>query len=198
MEDLESVKSAAKDFLSKEKKLNVLFNNAGVMAAPTHLLTKQNYDLQFGVNVVAHYLFTKLLTPALENTDDARVVHTSSLMQNMVKHPKGIDFDEVKDCDVRRNRKLDTWKLYGYSKIGNTVIANIFNQQQQNISHSSCHPGIHDTGLQRHMDSRLPTYTITWMLYPPSYGALTQLRLGTEPGETKGNVSLIDLNNKLN
>jgi retinol dehydrogenase 12 len=53
--DLASVKAAAGEFMSKERQLHVLINNAGVMAPPVEQLTKDGYDLQFGTNVLGVY-----------------------------------------------------------------------------------------------------------------------------------------------
>ncbi|TIA92732.1 hypothetical protein E3P99_00513 [Wallemia hederae] len=190
LSDFGSVKSAANAFLSKEKHLDVLFNNAGVMAAPVDMLSKDGYDIQFQTNVMSHYLLSRLLHPALASSTSngtARVVHTSSMAQSIVKHARGIDFDEIKDGHARRSRNLDTWELYGYSKVGNTVIANILNRQQTDVSHSSCHPGVLQTELWRHM--HMPawkSFFFQYMVYPSSLGSLTQLYLGTVDKETKG------------
>ncbi|KAJ7601459.1 hypothetical protein DFH06DRAFT_1352794 [Mycena polygramma] len=53
--DLHSVRAGAADFLAREKQLDILFNNGGVMMTPPHLLTAQNFDLQFGTNVLGHF-----------------------------------------------------------------------------------------------------------------------------------------------
>ena len=52
LSDLKSIKAAAEEFMSKEKNLHVLFNNAGVMIPPIDAATKDGYDLQFGTNVL--------------------------------------------------------------------------------------------------------------------------------------------------
>ena len=56
----------------KEQELHVLFNNGGVMAAPVEMKTSNGYDLQFGTNVLGHYLFTMLLMPTLIHTAQIR------------------------------------------------------------------------------------------------------------------------------
>ena len=61
---LDSVREAASAFLKRSSKLNVLINNAGVCLAPPGK-TKEGFELHFGVNHLAHFLLTKLLTPAL-------------------------------------------------------------------------------------------------------------------------------------
>ena len=68
LDDLTTIKSSAEEFLRKEKRLDVLWTNAGVMIPPQGSKTKQGYELQLGTNNVAPFLFTKLLTPILVDT----------------------------------------------------------------------------------------------------------------------------------
>ncbi|RFU26310.1 hypothetical protein B7463_g10030, partial [Scytalidium lignicola] len=65
LDSLESVRNAAKEFLSKSDKLNILVNNAGIMATP-YSKTDDGFERQFGVNHLAHFLLTVLLLPTLE------------------------------------------------------------------------------------------------------------------------------------
>ena len=64
---LSSVDSAAKSFADKESRLDILMNNAGIMAQPPGL-TKEGYEVQFGTNHMGHALFTKRLLPILSKT----------------------------------------------------------------------------------------------------------------------------------
>ncbi|KAI0067968.1 NAD-P-binding protein [Artomyces pyxidatus] len=66
--DLPSIRKTAEEFMSKEKHLHVLFNNAGVMVPPIEVLTAQGYDAQFGTNVLGPFFFTNLLFPVLLST----------------------------------------------------------------------------------------------------------------------------------
>lgn len=88
--DLEHVQQAAKHFLAKEQRLDILLANAGIMSKPPGL-TMQGYELQFGTNHVGHALLVQLLTPLLEatakKTGDARVVWDSSMAYSL--HPRG-------------------------------------------------------------------------------------------------------------
>jgi retinol dehydrogenase 12 len=68
LEDLTTIKGSVQEFLSKEDRLDVLWNNAGVMGPVPGLKTKQGYELQLGTNTVAPFLFTKLLIPILMHT----------------------------------------------------------------------------------------------------------------------------------
>lgn len=79
---LPSVKKAADEFKSRSDQLDILINNAGIMATP-YEKTKEGYEIQFGTNHVGHAMFTKLLLPTLLKTAeqpgaDVRVVNVSS------------------------------------------------------------------------------------------------------------------------
>jgi retinol dehydrogenase-12 len=83
--------------LSKEKKLDVLWNNAGVMIPPQGSKTAQGYELQLGTNNIAPFLFTKLLTPILQSTAKTapprtvRVVWLSSSVAESASPTGGVD-----------------------------------------------------------------------------------------------------------
>jgi retinol dehydrogenase-12 len=108
---LHSVKAAAEAFQRLESKLDVLINNAGVMIPPPEALTEEGYDLQFGLNVLGHYYFTKLLIPQLVTAGSSRIVNVSSHGHILVD---GVNWDTVRDGPERQKAKpLD---LYNQSK----------------------------------------------------------------------------------
>jgi NAD(P)-dependent dehydrogenase (short-subunit alcohol dehydrogenase family) len=78
------VRKAAEEFTRNEERLDMLWNNAGVMLPPAGSVTEQGYELQLGVNCLAALLFTRLLTPVMKRTaeraekDSVRVVWVSS------------------------------------------------------------------------------------------------------------------------
>ncbi|KIM45672.1 hypothetical protein M413DRAFT_24821 [Hebeloma cylindrosporum] len=181
LSDLKSIKAAAEEFQSKEKELHVLFNNAGVMVPPVDQLTADNYDLQFGTNVVGHFYFTKLLIPSLvagaKSSADgkARVVNTSSSASLLTS---GVDFNTLKDTPARKKRTTTT--LYAQSKLGNVLFSNELQRRygDQGIVSTSLNPGNLKSDLQRHLSWMERTF-INPILHPASYGALTQLWAGT-------------------
>ncbi|KAI5479590.1 Short-chain dehydrogenase/reductase family protein [Pseudohyphozyma bogoriensis] len=197
--DLASVRAAAKEFLEKESRLDVLFNNAGVMACPPKLLTAQNYDLQFGTNVLGHYYFTKLLLPALEAAQassgvPSRVVHTSSMGHRYsVNSTTGFDATTLtagkeRDAAIKKLGSSVDWAIYGQSKLGNVVIAHYFAKTYSSyLVSASVHPGVIRSNLQRHLPSFVETVTYPF-IFPASQGALTQLYAGTKasPAEMTG------------
>jgi len=96
LSELKSVRTAAETFLSKEKRLDILINNAGVLAVPVDELTKDGYDMHFGVNLLAHHHLTVLLLPALIAADTpARVVNLSSFGHQFAP-AEGISFETLK------------------------------------------------------------------------------------------------------
>ena len=120
LDDLTTIKVSAEKFKSRFKRLDVLFNNAGVMNPPSDSKTKQGYELQLGTNCVAPHLFTKLLTPLLlETTKTApaasvRVVWVSSSGADLVAPKGGVELDNL---DYHKSRSVAA--QYGASKAGN-------------------------------------------------------------------------------
>ncbi|TEB20909.1 NAD(P)-binding protein [Coprinellus micaceus] len=179
--DLNSIKASAEEFMSKGENLNILFNNAGVMRPPVKDLTSQDYDLQFGTNVLGHFYFTKLLIPALtkgaKSSPDgtSRVVTTSSSASFL----GSIDFNALKDSAKRR--KHSSADLYSQSKLGNVLISNEFAERYGNLGIISIavNPGNLNSELARHMPGWQASLLRATMLYPVPLGALTQLYAGT-------------------
>ncbi|KAI0029797.1 NAD(P)-binding protein [Vararia minispora EC-137] len=179
--DLVSVKAAAEEFLSKESKLDILFNNAGVMACPVEQLTKQGFDMQIGTNVLGHYYFTQLLLPALKAvhannpSEKARVVITSSSAMYVTT----LDLDIFEDTPKRR--KQSPMALYNQSKHANVVHAREFARRYgDDIVTTSLNPGNIRTELQRYL-AGVQRFIILRLLHPAPLGALTQLYAGTAP-----------------
>ena len=127
LEDLSTVKASAEEFLGKEDRLDVLWNNAGVMNTPAGSKTKQGYELQLGTNNIAPFLFTKLLTPVLVETaktapkGSVRVVWVSSSAAEMIAPVGGVDMNNL---DYKKD--LPRWMKYGVSKGGNILHSNEF------------------------------------------------------------------------
>jgi len=187
-----SIKKAAEDFKSKEAKLHVLFNNAGLMSPPIDQLTQEGYDMTFGTNVVGPYLFTTLLLPVLlataAETGEARIVNTSSLGHMAAPKPciswetLG-PFDNAPEGDKKR-RKLGPDVLYYQSKCGTILVANEWAKRYGNkgIISSSCHPGTIHSELGRNWPTlQRISMAMFIKLRPTALGAITQLYAGTTP-----------------
>ncbi|KAH9169642.1 NAD(P)-binding protein [Lactarius sanguifluus] len=191
LSDIPAIRKSAQEFLSKESQLHVLVNNAGVMVSPKEQVTAQKYDMQFGTNVIGHWLFTQLLLPALfaatevsPSHEKARVVTVSS---SAIYLTKGIDFDAIVDGPGRI--QYNEWELYNKSKFGNVVVAReLARRYGDKIVSTSLNPGNIRTVLQRDRD--MPGWKRTilyWLMYPVSYGALTQLHCATAPSAADAN-----------
>ncbi|KAI0730702.1 NAD(P)-binding protein [Earliella scabrosa] len=176
---LASVRKAAEEFLSKEDALHTLFNNAGVMWCPVADVTADGYDMQFGTNVVGHFLLTQLLLPALlkgkETSPDhhARVVTTSS----GYSYAGHINFETLKDGPARR--KQSTEVLYSQSKLADVLVAFELARRygDKGIVSVALHPGILRTELTRHLNVVKRTL-LDAVMWPAPLGALTPLYAG--------------------
>ncbi|EPS94683.1 NAD-binding protein [Fomitopsis schrenkii] len=194
LSSLASVRKAASEFLrrvsaTEEAELHVLFNNAGVMGPPVNQITADGFDLQFGTNVVGHFLFTELLMPALfagaQSSSDhhARVVTTSSSAA-MCGH---INFATIRDGPARRRYSKEA--LYAQSKLANVVVSREIAKRygDQGIVSISVDPGSISTDLQRYykqapgIGGAMTRALAPVFLRPASVGALTQLWAGTTP-----------------
>ncbi|KAJ7276686.1 NAD-P-binding protein [Mycena rebaudengoi] len=195
--DLKSVRRAADVFLAQESRLDLLFNNGGVMLSPTDQLTAQKHDLQFGTNVIGHFFLTELLIPALSASQKAhnvpaRVINTSSTGHHSA--PGGtIEFASLRDGPARDalikkwGPPRDRWHLYGESKLGNIIFSNHLAKSHSDILVScALHPGAIWTDLQRHCPGWLQWFS-ELLLYPAPMGAYTQLWAGTTASPTEIN-----------
>ncbi|KAK6218386.1 WW domain-containing oxidoreductase [Colletotrichum tabaci] len=149
-ESLSSVRAAATAILAKTSKIHLLVNNAGIMAIPELRLTADGHELQFGTNHLSHFLFYKLLEPALlaaASSDlPSRVVNLSSSAHNVhgINDPDNYDFQKG---------GYDASVAYGQSKTANIYMANEIERRygSRHLHATSVHPGIVQTGLTQHM-----------------------------------------------
>ena len=89
--DLDSVRRFAAEFLSEGRPLDLLINNAGVMAIPERRTTPQGFEMQFGTNHLGHFALTGLLLPALLRQPESRVVTVASIAHKGGK----LNFDDL-------------------------------------------------------------------------------------------------------
>lgn len=136
--DLDSVVQAAATVADRYGRLDLLLNNAGVMAPPRQF-TRQGFELQFGVNHLGHYALTRLLLPLLQASPGARVVQVTSGAQYFGR----LDFD-----DLQGERRYDRWAAYGQSKLANVVLAHELQRRCPGLLSAAAHPGLARTNLQ--------------------------------------------------
>ncbi|HBH72612.1 MAG TPA: light dependent protochlorophyllide oxido-reductase [Synechococcales bacterium UBA10510] len=140
--DLDSVTAAAANVAERYGRLDLLINNAGVMAPPRQL-TRQGFELQFGTNHLGHYALTRLLLPCLEHQSGARVVLVSSGAQY---------FGRLAFEDLQGENSYDRWRAYSQSKLANVVLAQELQRRLtaggSGVICLAAHPGVARTNLQ--------------------------------------------------
>jgi NAD(P)-dependent dehydrogenase (short-subunit alcohol dehydrogenase family) len=142
--DLASLASIA-DFAQRmgvRQSLDLLINNAGVMALPRRQTTADGFEMQFGTNYLGHFALTARLMPLLRRSSGPRVVSVSSLA-----HRTGfIDFG-----DLQGARVYSPWKAYGQSKLACLIFALELQRRSDaggwNLTSNAAHPGFSRTNL---------------------------------------------------
>jgi NAD(P)-dependent dehydrogenase (short-subunit alcohol dehydrogenase family) len=176
--DLRSVRSCAEEILARFPVIDVLVNNAGIMAVPQGY-TAQGCELQFGTNHIGHFLFTCLLVPALRRAKAARVVVLTSYAHR---------YGDVEFNDINyRSRPYDKWQAYGQSKTANALFAVALGRrlQKYGITANAVHPGAVKTDLSRAMnaeelDTRITNNTrVHWKTI--AQGAATEVWAAVSP-----------------
>ncbi|CCM00179.1 uncharacterized protein FIBRA_02207 [Fibroporia radiculosa] len=206
LNDLNSVKAAVEEFLSKESRLHILLNNAGIML-PKEDKPINGIDLQFATNVLGPFAFTRLLLPTLLLTakqseeGTVRIVHLASIA-HMAAPPGGIRFDAMSEGKI--------FHRYAQSKMGNIVFANEVARRYtdsgeylniafkggtrligayQGLISVSISPGNVSTNLWRHQTSFF-TWNTAVSKHPPAKGVLTQLYAATSPEVTREDAGI--------
>jgi NAD(P)-dependent dehydrogenase (short-subunit alcohol dehydrogenase family) len=142
LDDLDSVRQAARDVLARSEPLHVLINNAG--AAGRRDLTRQGFEAAFGVNHLGHFLLTSLLLPKLLEQPAARVVNVSSIAHYAAR---GIDFGALR----RPARAWNSLGRYQVSKLCNVLHARELARRYgaRGLEACSLHPGVISTNIWR-------------------------------------------------
>lgn len=172
--DIDQIREAAKAVLAGPR-IDVLINNAGVMIPP-RTLTKQGYELQFGVNHLGTFAFTGLVHGHV----DDRIVITASLA-----HKGG----EIDFSDLSASRSYHNWQRYQTSKLANLLHMFELDRRLAAAGRATqaigCHPGVALTELTRHLP--LPLRTMT-SLATPFFNSAAQGAWPTLQAATGANV----------
>ena len=141
---LDSVRKAGAEACERFEKIDLLINNAGVMACD-EAKTADGFEMQFGTNHLGHFLLTNLLMPLVEKGERPRIVNLSSRGH----HIAPVDFDDPNF----ENRPYDKWVSYGQSKTANVLFAVGLEERlaDRGIHAYALHPGGIHTNLGRHM-----------------------------------------------
>ncbi len=173
--------------IDQEPKLDLLINNAGVMAIPQRELTAEGFERQLGVNFLGHYVLTALLVPALLRARAPRVTTVSSIAANM--RMKRINFD-----DLQAERSYDPWNAYSQSKLADLMFALELSRRCERKNYSllsnAAHPGYSRTNLFTSGPGKplgpKQSFALKYFSQDAAAGALPLLRAATDHEATPG------------
>ena len=145
--DLSSIRSYAEEYLQEDAPIDVLINNAGVMACP-FMTTKDGFEMQFGTNHLGHFLLTNLLMPAIRSGQNPRIINLSSA---------GHTHSDVSLDDPNfETSEYNAWESYGRSKSANIHFTREIVRRYGDVIRSfAVHPGVILTELGRHLTPEL-------------------------------------------
>lgn len=184
--DIGSVNAFAAAFADNNSALDLLINNAGIMACPMARVGP-GWESQFGVNHMGHFALTRALMPLLTKRAGSRVVALSST---------GHKISDIRWDDIQYDRDAyDKWQAYGQAKTANALFANALSRRLKDSGGLafSVHPGGIFTPLQRHL-SKEEMIALGWLgedgepselakqgFKSPEQGASTTLWAATSP-----------------
>ena len=187
MASMASIRAFAAAFIGRGLALDLLINNAGVMALPKRELTEDGFERQFGTNHLGHFTLTGLLLLALLAAPAPRVVTVASLAHRTGK----IDFD-----NLQRERGYEGWDAYNASKLANILFAKELDRRAR-AAHSrlislAVHPGVSTTSIFENGPGTMNLKAIMVKLLAPvmmqndEAGALPTLYAATSPNAQGG------------
>ncbi len=177
---LRSISAFAEGVCATHDGIDLLINNAGVMAPPRRE-TADGFELQLGTNHLGHFALTAQIVGAMQHRDDARVVTLASNAHKMGK----IDFD-----DLQSQRHYRRWAAYGQSKLANLMFALELDRRLRasgsHVKSLAAHPGYAATNLQSAaapiLDRLLMRASNALVAQSADMGALSPLYATTHPG----------------
>lgn len=183
--DLASLRSVRAFAARISGPIDLLVNNAGVMAPPRRL-TEDGFESQFGINHLGHFALTGLLLPSLLTAAEPRVVTVSSGAHRIGR----INFD-----DLQGERRYNNWLSYGQSKLANLMFALELDRRARaagaGLISAAAHPGYAATNLQFAGPARFYEKLGGWLgnvliAQSAEMGALPLLYAATAPGVVGG------------
>lgn len=141
-EDIRTLCADITDYINKNNNgiLDVLINNAGVFTT-YYTLTNEGIEMQFAVNHLAHFMITNLLMPLLQNSEDPRILTTSSGSHYGAK----INFN-----DIMLSKHYGQLKAYKQVKLANVLFTHELNNRfgdKENIKAYAIDPGLVNTSM---------------------------------------------------
>ncbi|KAK1240128.1 hypothetical protein MKX08_007570 [Trichoderma sp. CBMAI-0020] len=185
LSDIPGTKACAEEFLRREQHLHLLFNNAGVGYPEKGSKSKQGYELQLGVNCLGTFTFTKTLTPALISAaktapaNSVRVIWVSSSAAEGVSTRNYVE-------NLSQVENIGAFEQYCVSKLGNYWHAAEFatRYKDDGIISIPLNPGNLDSDFWRTQGAITTCILRKTLLYPPIYGAYTNLFAAFSPQVT--------------
>ncbi|KAK7204531.1 hypothetical protein BZA70DRAFT_281069 [Myxozyma melibiosi] len=186
--DLTTIKPAVEELKTKIGSLDSVWYNAGVMEPPEGSKTVQGYELQWGVNVVGHYVLNRYLTPlivegAKKNADtpgSTRVIWVASDANNFSPAPDGVNWDDPNFEKTEGSQFLK----YSQSKAGDILLsremADQMKEKDTGVLSLSLNPGHLKSQLFRSMPPWRQKLASVFS-FDPRLGALTEIFAGFSP-----------------
>jgi len=177
--DLSSIRAFSENYLSLNRPLHLLINNAGIMALPERSLTADGFEAQFGTNHLGHFYLTSLLLPSLRAAvsadSPARIVNLSSAAHR----GSHIIWD-----DVMLEKSYTPYGSYGQSKTANILFTMGLHKRYhaEGIHSYAVHPGVIRTELGRHSTLASIFYVVGFpFMKSIPQGAATTVYCATAP-----------------
>ncbi|KAM4631436.1 retinol dehydrogenase 11 [Polymixia lowei] len=176
-----SVQHFATQFLSTERRLDILINNAGVMMCPK-TLTEDGFEMQLAVNHLGHFLLTNLLLDLLKSSAPSRVITVASIAHKGGKiHFNDLHFEKT---------PYDPLVSYRQSKLANILFTRELARKTRGsgVTCYCLHPGVIRTELGRYVQSRWPlasallSLPALLLMKTPWQGAQTSIYCAVTPG----------------
>lgn len=191
LSSLASVKEFADGVLTDHPVIDLLFNNAGVMATP-EWETEDGFEMQFGTNHLGHFALTRWLLPAILRSEAGRIINTTSTAR--------FSAGKYDLSNAHHRDEYDPWRAYGYSKLANVHFTLELDKRLRaagsGVRVLAADPGFSDTDLQsasarNNPDDARSRFFEKWtprMGQSAARGALPQLRAGTDPAAEGGTL----------
>ena len=182
--DLDSVARLAGQLAGRAGGLDLLINNAGVMAVPRRRVTAQGFELQFGTNHLGHFALTLRLLPVLLARPGSRVVTVTSLVHRL---------GSIRLDDLNSEHDYGRWRAYSQSKLANALFTLELDRRLRAAGGVTisvgAHPGYSNTGLMTSgprlggggIFARVMALAGPFAGQPAAQGALPVLRAASDP-----------------
>ncbi|XP_059223839.1 retinol dehydrogenase 13-like [Stomoxys calcitrans] len=174
---LQSVRDFAAKFNQEVDRLDILINNAGIMAPP-RMLSADGYELQFAVNHLGHFLLTNLLLDKLKASAPSRIVVLSSMAHT---------WGRIQKDDINSEKKYSAFSAYGQSKLANILftrkLAKMLKSSNAKVDINCLHPGVVQTEISRNNSIMKVGAALFSKLFlrSPKGGAQTAIYLALDP-----------------